>query len=457
VRVVDVLQEWLPKQRWFAGKGRAFEIAGVESLGWLNEDGPHTRIELVSLRYADGGFETYQVPLEYRSEQAEHLGHALVGQVDEGGEPRWVYDALHDKEVTGAWTRGMHDETRLRQVVFRRERATHDFPVDEPSLVIGAEQSNTSLVYGDAIILKVFRRVSPGQNPDVELHHALAKAGSTDVAPLLGWMEGSWTDPRSGEEASGTLAMAQEFLRSATGGWESALTSVRDLYAEGDLHADEVGGDFAAEAHRLGAVTASVHADLARTMGTAEFAPDDLGELVHGMRERLDEATAAVAELAEYAGALGKAYDDLAAYGRPVRVQRVHGDLHLGQTMRALDGWKLIDFEGEPARPLSERRALNSPLRDVAGMLRSFDYAARHLLLDRADPHLEYRAMEWVERNCDAFCEGYGEANGRDPRADAVLLRAFEIDKVVYEVVYEARNRPSWLPIPMAAVGRLAA
>jgi maltokinase len=126
--------------------------------------------------------------------------------------------------------------------------------------------------------------------------------------------------------------------------------------------------------------------------------------------------------------------------------------------LRALDGWKILDFEGEPARPLEDRRSRDSTAKDIAGMLRSFDYAARHLLRDyRADPQREYRAREWADRNRDAFCKGYAQASGRDPRADAVLLRAFEIDKAVYEVVYEARNRPTWLEIPMSAIRRLAA
>jgi maltokinase len=274
----------------------------------------------------------------------------------------------------------------------------------------------------------------------------------------LGWLEGRWLDTTDEEAATASLAMAQEYLHNATEGWEMAKTSVRDLYAEADLHADEVGGDFASEAFRLGAATAEVHQALAATLPTGELDRKELLELADGMRARLARAAEEVPALHAHAAALDAAFGDLAGLDEPVRVQRVHGDFHLGQVMRTLDGWKLLDFEGEPARPLEERRSLDSPLKDVAGMLRSFDYAARHLLADHPpDPQREYRAAEWAQRNRDAFCDGYAEASGSDPRRRTVLLRAFETDKAVYEVVYEARNRPRWLPIPMSAIARLAA
>jgi maltokinase len=174
------------------------------------------------------------------------------------------------------------------------------------------------------------------------------------------------------------------------------------------------------------------------------------------MHERLDAAVEVVAELAPLADDLRTAFDAVAALPPGVPVQRIHGDLHLGQALRTDSGWVLIDFEGEPARSLAERTALMSPLRDVAGMLRSFDYAARHLLAEQPSlRQLEYRAAEWAERNRDAFCAGYARTAGHDPRDDGVLLRAFELDKAVYEVVYEARNRPTWLPIPLGSIERL--
>jgi maltokinase len=452
----QLLEEHLGHQRWFAGKGRAWMVTSVETVARLREQGPDhsgVRIDLVQVTYDDGETETYQLPLATYALPAQHLVHALVGEEDDGdGGRRFVYDALQDKESTALWVDGIAGERRGDGFVFHRDPTATELPPGGPSIVVGAEQSNTSLIFGDTLILKVFRKVSAGLNPDIEMHSALARAGSTHIAAPLGWLEGSWQD---GSTAS--LAMAQEFLKGATEGWELALTSVRDLYAEADLHADEVGGDFAGEARRLGAATAEVHTALAAVLPTGQLEGKELASLAEGMRSRLDRAAAEVPELRRFVDSLRTAFDDLAAVDQRVPVQRVHGDFHLGQVMRTLDGWKLLDFEGEPARPLAERRGLDPTMKDVAGMLRSFDYAARHLLADHpADVQRAYRAAEWADRNREAFLAGYAEAGGEDPRRQPVLLRAFETDKAVYEVLYEARNRPSWLHIPMAAIHRLA-
>jgi maltokinase len=458
------LADFLALQRWFAGKNRAWRITSALDLGWLRRETPAVRILLVTVAYEDGDTETYQVPLVHHRERVETLMHVFVGEgTDEHGDRVYVFDALHDKDATGLWWRGITESTAGDGWAFHRNETATDLPHGGGSLVVGAEQSNTSLIFGDSAILKVFRKVSPGLNPDIEIHAALAAAGSTHIARPLGWLEGRWpypspADSSSGGEATASLAMAQVFLRDATEGWELAKASVRDLYAEADLHADEVGGDFAGEAARLGAATAEIHVALAAALGTASLERREIVALAEGMRERLDRAAVEVPELAEHASLLGGAFDELATFDGEVLVQRVHGDLHLGQVLRALDGWKILDFEGEPARPLADRRSRDSTTKDVAGMLRSFDYAARHLLLDyRANPQREYRAREWADRNRDAFCAGYAKTSRRDPRADAVLLRAFEIDKAVYEVVYETRNRPTWLQIPMSAIRRLAA
>ena len=170
-----------------------------------------------------------------------------------------------------------------------------------------------------------------------------------------------------------------------------------------------------------------------------------------------DRVRTEVPELAEHVDAMRSAFDDLREVSHPVLLQRLHGDLHLGQVLRNVTGWVLIDFEGEPATPLAERIAPASPLRDVAGMLCSFDYAADHLPFGDTDP-LRHAAVAaaWAGRNRDAFCDGYAEVTD-DPREQAVLLRAFELDKAVYEVAYEHGNRPGWLPIPLASIARITA
>jgi maltokinase len=470
--VTPGLVDYLGQQRWFAGKGRPWRIERTTTVGWLQYQLPAVRIERVHVTYDDRQHpdaEDYQLPLVHYGGPVDHLSHAFVTEVtDTDGNHSWVYDAVHDKRVTGLWLRGVADDRSGnppssrdigadRALSFHHDPNAPDVPLDAASIVSGAEQSNTSLIYGDVVMCKIFRKVAPGLNPDIEIHAALASAGSAHIAAPLGWLEGRWTEEHSGRAVTGSLAMLQEFLANASEGWNLAKTSVRDLFAEADLHADEVGGDFAGEAHRLGVATAEVHRDLARTLPTGVLGAGEVGERAAAMRLRLDQAVAVVPELAAHASALAAAYDDLAALGAPVPVQRVHGDYHLGQVLRTLDGWRLIDFEGEPARRLEERRELDSPLRDVAGMLRSFDYAAWHLLAGAPrSPQREYRAAEWAERNRSAFCDGYADSAGADPRDSTVLLRALETDKAVYEAVYEARNRPSWLRIPMVAIARLA-
>ena len=431
IGVTPGLIDYLGEQRWFAGKGRPWRIAGTTTVGWLQYQLPAVRIELVTVSYGDGqqpGTEDYQLPLVHYDTPVDQLSHAFVTEMTDGDDNHsWVYDAAHDKHVTGLWLRGVAADTDgdgggggpvggsvgadgrgdEKALTFHRDPSAPEVPLDAQSLVSGAEQSNTSLIFGDVVMCKIFRKVAPGLNPDIEIHAALASVGSTHIAAPLGWLEGRWTDHDTGQEVTGSLAMLQEFLANASEGWNLAKTSVRDLFAEADLHADEVGGDFAGEAHRLGAATAEVHRDLARTLPTGILRADELADRAAGMRLRLERATAVVPELAPHAPALAAAYDDLAALGVDVPVQRVHGDYHLGQVLRTLDGWRLIDFEGEPARPLEERRELDSPLRDVAGMLRSFDYAAWHLLAGAPrSPQREYRAAEWAERNRSAFCYG---------------------------------------------------
>ncbi|MBE7189383.1 aminoglycoside phosphotransferase [Jatrophihabitans endophyticus] len=457
--VRELVAGFLPTQRWFAGKGREFDVSVTRLAELL--PAPQVTLWTADVAYRDtddpGDVETYQLPLVARAEPVATLEHVLLGTVDvEGVGTRWVYDALHDKDVTPAWLAGIQSapddgSPGTGTVRFARFAPPDDIPVDEASLVLSGEQSNTSMIFGDTAIMKFFRRLQPGVNPDIEVQTALSRLGAANIARMLGSIE---TDV---DGVPSSLAFLQEFMSSATDGWVAATASVRDLMAEADLHADEAGGDFAGEAERLGAAVAQTHADLAAAFGTRDAGADDLRARSDAMLERLRSALPIVPQLADIAEPLGDLFRDVAALDDTVALQRIHGDLHLGQVLRTVYRWVLIDFEGEPMAAIDARRTLDFALRDVAGMLRSFEYAGYHRVVEFGnDPQLTYRAAEWAARNRDAFCTGYAEAAGHDPRSQGVLLRAFEADKAVYEAVYEARNRPAWVPIPLVSLTRLA-
>ncbi|MBA3310526.1 MAG: aminoglycoside phosphotransferase [Nocardioidaceae bacterium] len=453
----EQLEAYFAGRRWFAGKGRGFRVTHVHALPWLADSEPWVRIEVVTVEYDDGATDAYQFPICYLPEADPNLAHAALGPFEHPDlGPVVAYDAVYVKPAADLLLEGFWRQQRLDGVTFTVVEGAELPATSTPGTVMTAEQSNTSIAYGEDAVLKLFRRVSAGFNPDIEIHEALTRHGGEHVAPLLGWIDGVWADA-DGSPHDGHLGMLQEFLRTATDGWDIALASVRDLLVEEDLHPDEVGGDFAGEAERLGEATAEVHADLARLFGTGTLTTDQRKRLVDAMRQRLDKALSIVPELEEHANGLRHHFDNLADLDEPIFVQRVHGDFHLGQTLRTVKGWKIIDFEGEPAKSLPERAALDSPLRDVAGMLRSFDYAAGATLQQfGGSEQLRYRSTEWSTRNRAAFLNGYSSGRGEDASEHQVLLRAYEADKAVYEAVYETRNRPGWLRIPLRALARLA-
>ncbi|PWI44183.1 maltokinase [Streptomyces sp. ICBB 8177] len=453
--LTPMLREWLPGQRWFAGKGRPIDGLALRSaVEVLPCDGrlgtPGLLHLLLEVQQPGGTPDCYQLLLGTREVLPPSLGPALLGRAQDGPlAGLTVYEALHDQRLTGLLLERLRAPGRTGPLRFSAEPGTA-LPAGLTPRLSTAEQSNSSVVYGDTFILKLFRRVSPGANPDLELSLALARSGSRRVAEPVAWFEavGLYDEPA-------TLGLLQRFLPGSVDGWTLALRALdAGRTAAQDGRPAGVGDDFTPHAHALGQATAEVHTALADALPTTVLTGARISLLASAMADRLDAATRAVPRLAPYARGLRGAFEDLARLGErglTLAAQRIHGDLHLGQALRtAGDGWVLIDFEGEPARPLAERRTPRPAVQDIAGMLRSFDYAARHR--DPADPD----AAAWAEANRAAFCAGYARRAGRDPRESPVLLRAYETDKAVYEVLYEARHRPDWLPIPMAAVERLA-
>ncbi|MEU4891637.1 phosphotransferase [Streptomyces sp. NPDC044780] len=468
--LAPLLAEWLPRQRWFAGKGRPVTgfalVCATELLPWATSGSTPGLLHLLiraqqpeppghrhgfgcGHRRGAAASDCYQILLGVRPTLPPPLAPALVGRPSGGPlDGQAVYEALSDPRLTTLLLERLRRPGRLGPLRFVREPSSA-IPAALTPRLMTAEQSNSSVVYGDTFVLKLFRRVSPGTNPDLELPLALARTGCSRVPAPAAWFE---AEPPA-EGAAGprpepfTLGVLQPFLTGSRDGWQLALDTLAAR------------GDFTDAARALGRATAEVHLAMARALPTAVLRRPQIEHLAATMSERLDSAAAAVPALQPYRAALHGAYGDLAALGRAGRTwaaQRIHGDLHLGQALLTWDGggregggrWSLIDFEGEPSRPLAERRRPQPPVRDIAGMLRSFDYAAavgRH-----------ERPQEWAGRTRAAYCAGYADASGTDPRDEPELLRAHETDKAVYEVLYEARHRPDWLPVPMTAIRRLA-
>jgi len=386
------LPAFLARQRWYGAKDqdRPVRVGPVEELA----------PDMVRV-IAEVGDDRYQLLLGIGDRAPDDA--ATVAHVEIGGRPAVVFDALADERLALAV---------LRAVAPGLEART--------ARALGAEQSNSSVVYDDAYILKLFRRLA-SPNPDVEVSAGLWRAGFDHVAEPLGVWRHDGDD----------LAVVQRFLAGGADGWELAVGAALE------------GRPFTEEAHDIGAVTAALHEALARAFGTWPASP----------AEWADAATARVASAAHDhidGDAVRAAIDRVRGLRDAGVAIRVHGDYHLGQVLRSGARWYVLDFEGEPTRPLAERRAPSSPLRDVAGMLRSFGYAAG-TARRRGAPAAQ--AAEWERAARDAFLGAYVERAGelvpRDPAAAHALLTAFEVDKAVYEVAYEQGNRPDWVDIPL--------
>jgi maltokinase len=450
------LPAWVEQQRWFVGRGR---VPVLRRVGGLRHEDPSGRVGLEThllLDLSAAQPTIYQVPLTYRAERLPGGDEALVAELEhESGDTCYVYDGPRDPLFAEVLLQSMLAETVVESADpdgttcarGHRQPGSPGLRVSA-SRVLRGEQSNTSIIYdttaddgtAQPLICKVFRVLHHGDNPDVVVQSALALGGSTLVPRPFGHVSGEWPDERQPDgRAAGHLAFAQEFLPGVEDAWRVASEAM----ARGE--------DFSDRARALGQATAEVHATLAQVMPTVTATDRDRADLLASMHARHANANNEVPALAAYDKTVRAIFAAAATADWPP-LQRIHGDYHLGQVLDVPGrGWVLLDFEGEPLRPLAERSVPDLPLRDVAGMLRSFDYAAGSW--EQAHPGSS--AAEWAEAARTAFLEGYAERAGRDPRDDRALLAALELDKALYEVVYEARNRPSWLSIPVTAIARL--
>ena len=440
------LAAWMPRQRWYAAKGR---LPSLRLVAWW--DLPAADATVRTFLIADEGSlpaVLYQIPVVARATATvdAHPDH-VVGSPEPG---TTFIDGPFDPAYTSALMRLIvegRDATGPGTVVVGRPAQPRPDVIPSDASVLAGEQSNTSLIYradgGTPVICKVFRQLHPGLNPDIELAGALAAAGSPHVAPAIGSIEGRWPDDATAQGTfQGSLAFAQEFLPGVEDAWRVALRAAA---------ADE---DFSGPARALGAATAEVHLSLAKLFPTHATLREDRDAAAHAWSRRLAIAIAEVPAMAEWREAIEAVYTRALESEWPP-VQRIHGDFHLGQVLQhPTRGWVLLDFEGEPLRPMAERRRPDLPLRDLAGMLRSFDYVGGSIRLD--DPAISRDSVrEWVRTARVGFLQGYAEVSEVAIDAQLELLRALELDKAVYEAIYESRNRPTWVSIPLRAITRL--
>jgi trehalose synthase-fused probable maltokinase len=446
----ETLADFVMSQRWFGSKSR--EVAGISIIEALpiREEDPTLTLAIVEVRFHPGTHELYQLPIGCRGAN-EGWEDGVICRTDE----HVLYDAITDPvfvcEVMRLMAEGTDLETEAGVAEFR---SPDDRPVPVPDVVrpLGAEQSNSSVVLDEALVLKAFRRLGAGTNPELEMLRFLDEHGFENIAPLRGWYA------HTGKLIDATLGVVQDFVVGSTDGWDLALEAL----ASDDPLA------FTAEARTLGEVTGRMHTALASDPQDEAFAPADtsteaLGLLTATVDEQIERIFRDLPEeaevLAPIAGRGQEVRERLGALavGSAGRIIRHHGDYHLGQVLRDSSGhWVVLDFEGEPARTITDRRAKRSPLRDVAGMLRSFAYAASASQILNG-----VRAPEgWEDAVRGAFLEGYLEAADTTllpPGRQGIdrLLNVFELEKAVYELRYEIDHRPDWVSIPVAGIARM--
>ncbi len=443
----ETLRDWVHDQRWYASKSRSVSAVEIVEGATVSED-PMLFLALVQTRFATGTHELYQLPLSLQATGSESPGAIAASS-------SWTaYDALAEPQRLVELVRLMDSGEVLggSDGHFSFHHAVGTEPLRDlvSARAIEVEQSNSSLVIGEELVLKVFRKLEPGLNPELELLRFLSARSFPHIAALHGWYD------YEGTALNSTLGVAQGFISNAVDGWELALERI---VVDPDWLLEQLG--------ELGSVTARMHSVLASDAADPAFSPEEpsqeaLSLLTATVDEDIERIFLRLPENERVEAISGRGQDvreRLAArsqIGVGGRVIRTHGDYHLGQTLHTPAGWVIIDFEGEPARSLPQRRAKRSPLRDVAGILRSFAYAASAVELQRgetAPPDFEARARERFlaayMAEVDPTLLPAGEA------ATANLLSVFELEKAIYELQYELDHRPDWVGIPVAGIRRL--
>jgi trehalose synthase-fused probable maltokinase len=434
----NALIEHVTRQRWYGSKSRTVSHSEVLDTITIRQAEPQLALALVEMRYDTGAHDIYQLLVSGDVE-----GDVVDGLAEDAGIAREIVSAMR----TGLTLQGSEGVAEFRPA--------EDFsPLGRElgaARLVSSEQSNSSVIFDETLILKVFRHVEPGINPELEMLSFLTRQGFRSIPALGGWYS------YSGGPLTATLGLLQEYIAGAIGGWELALDEITDAP---ERFLDRLG--------RLGEVTAQMHTALGSDSSDPAFAPDEpsvesLGLLTATVDEEIARVFLSLPDDDERLGPiLGRGEEVreqlrlLTHAGSAGRVIRTHGDYHLGQTLLSNNDWVILDFEGEPARTLVERRRKRSPLRDVAGMLRSFAYAATAAELTR-DADIP---DDWEERARDRFLESYLEtvdATLLPPGEAAIdrLLAVFELEKAVYELRYELDNRPDWVGIPVAGIERL--
>lgn len=449
--VAEIVEPHLLQARWFAGKGRQAHLRALTPLPWLGStDLPAVRFEIAEMEYADapGEVEYYLVALCYRpAADPTGPGFGVAAHPELG--PVSVHSAASDPAALDDLLRFVSAEQTRTDWHTGREMALTSHLVDGSRLRTGlaphpftGEQSNTSILYGDVALLKLFRRLEAGHNLDIEALYRLSKGPARHrVAALYGWLEARWADSH-GRNCTADLGILVEQLPHARDGWSLAVTSLIE------------GQDFSTHARELAVALREVHAGLAESFDVATISGAHQAD---AMRARASAAGQEVPEVAPFKSGIAHRFAGLDRLHYPG--QRVHGDFHLGQALLTgsetgqdgQDSWRIIDFEGEPLKELDERRGLDTPWHDVAGMLRSLAYAGA--FAQRNEGVTPAYADAWVATASAAFIKAYA---GRDLNAEeAVILHCHELDKAVYECRYEARQRPDWLPISVAGIAAL--